>query len=131
MTTGTRGQLQILASDEDGPILSVARVNGVPWIYVYCTSTSMSLGKGYNLVSLCKNSHGNWVSAFTTQAGLCDDTAGREQGDCDFSPMVDGKYGRVVGIVGRQGPYGPGLICDAPGFWNIGSTYAPFKVWGS
>jgi hypothetical protein len=121
------GELITIAEDSEGPIMQVVRVNGVPWLYFWCTSTDIkNVGKGMNFVVNCKNSRGDWVQT-TIQPGLCGDEAGNEQGDIDIGILVDGKL-RIAGWAGIQGPdTGPGLILDGPNFWNIGSPGAPLK----
>ena len=122
-----RGELQVIASDEDGPILQVARVNGVPWFYFDCLSTDIAkVGKATNLVFRCKNNQGDWVETII-QAGLCGDEAGNEQGDIDVSIKVNGQS-EVVGWAGVQGPgTGPGLVLGKSNFWNLGNIGAFFK----
>ena len=125
-----RGELQVIAEDEDGPILMVARVNGVPWFYFDCISTDiLKDGKGVNLCFRCKNTKGEWVETII-QPGLCGDEAGNEQGDVDVAIKVDGVQ-RVVGWAGKQGPdTGPGLLFGDANYWNIGSAGFPLlKVW--
>jgi hypothetical protein len=119
----------VLAQHEDGPTFMVSWDPATKATWVTSRSYMKRDGDGSFLSFQSQDMDGTFFDSVLLNGGLIDATPGKINSDLDVMLYVDGRA-CVIALTGRYKGMPPGIMCDPPDLFNIGSSYARFaELW--